>query len=59
MIDKQLRDALKAHGESDYTVGEKTKLGQSVVYRFKVGKPISLPNAAILAKYLGWELRKR
>ena len=56
MIDKQLRDALKARGESDYTVGKETKLGQSVIYRFKSGKSISLANAAIVAKYLGCTL---
>ncbi len=57
MIDKQLRDALKARGESDYAVGKATKLGQSVIYRFRTGKGISLANAAVLAKYLGCTLK--
>lgn len=58
-IDHQLRKALIAHGESDYVVGKATKLGQSIIYRFKAGKGISLSNAAVVAAYLGLELRPK
>ncbi|HVX10909.1 MAG TPA: helix-turn-helix domain-containing protein [Pirellulales bacterium] len=59
-IDESLRIAINKRikaGESEYVIGRATGVGQSVVYRFRTGKGISLENAAKLAKYLGLQLK--
>jgi len=56
-ISRQLRDAIRASGYSQYRLSEETGVGKSVLSRFMAGKyNLSLANADRLAAFLGLRL---
>jgi hypothetical protein len=59
-LDKQLREAIKACGESKYIVGNKTGVDSGVISRFmNRRRGISLATASRLCEYLGLRLTKK
>lgn len=57
-IAEQLRAAIQASGQSANEIAKATGVSQPTISRFLRGEDMGIHRAAIIAKYLGLELRK-
>lgn len=58
-IAEQLRDVIQASGQSANQIAKATGIPQTTLSRFLRGEDMSIHRAAIIAAYLGLELKKK